>query len=115
MTRYSRSTGVRALQELARRLLAQHVAAAGRGQQEGRVRLARRRLLGRDRPFEARQPRLEVFRQRRRIDLRGLVRERGHVQSLRVIPRNFVREDQAEARTCSEREPRRCPCDPLPA
>ena len=38
---------VRALQELARRLLAQHVAAAGRGEDEGRIRLAGRRLLGR--------------------------------------------------------------------
>ena len=46
---------VRALQELARRLLAQHVAAARAGEQEGRVRLAGRRLLGRDRPLEARQ------------------------------------------------------------
>ena len=96
---------VRALQQLARRLLAQHVAAAGARQQERRVRLARRRLLGRDRPLEARQPGLEVARQRHRIDLGGLMREGGHVRRVLVIrgacPRESSAEGQARRPDCT--------------
>ena len=38
------------------------------------------RLLGRDRPLEARQPLLQVARERGGIDLGGLVRKRAHAR-----------------------------------
>src|SRR5262249_56913311 len=80
---------VRALQERARRLLAQHVFTAGTGQEEGGVRLPRRGLVGRDRPLKARQLGFEIFGQPRSIDLRGLMGEGGHARCFPALPRAY--------------------------
>jgi hypothetical protein len=59
------------LQELPRRLLAQHGAAAGMGEHEGRVGLAAGEFLGLDRPPEARPVGLEIGAERRFVDGHG--------------------------------------------